>query len=353
MNILNVAYPFAPVGPCAVGGAEQILTAVDKALVASGACSFVIACEGSDPAGELFPVPQPQCRYLDAAGKQWCHSQVQRTITQVLASHRVDLVHLHGLNFYEYRLPAEIPVVVTLHLPLAWYPPHAFEAPRSGWNFVCVSESQRRSYPLELLSPRLIENGVPIPSSDFVPKQPFALTLARICPEKNVHEALQAGTLADTPVYIGGQVFPYLEHERYFAEKIEPLLKSSSPAEHIFLGALPPQRKQELLAKARCLLHPTLAPETSSLVAMEAMAAGTPVIAYRSGALPEIVQDGVTGFLVNDVREMAEAIRRVHTLSPAACRAYAESRFSVQHMTRRYLALYEERIRQRQQRLYA
>jgi glycosyltransferase involved in cell wall biosynthesis len=354
MNILNVAYPFAPVGPCAVGGAEQILSALDKALVASGACSLVIACEGSDPAGELFPVLQPQCRYLDAAAKQWCRSQVQRTIDQILASHQVDLIHLHGLNFYEYRLPSEIPVVVTLHLPLAWYPSHAFEAPRNGWNFVCVSESQRRSYPTELLPPRLIENGVLIPSSDLVPKDPFALALARICPEKNVHEALEAGTLADTPVYLGGQVFPYPEHERYFAEKIEPFLKSSRPpAQHAFFGALPADRKQELLAEARCLLHPTLAPETSSLVAMEAMAAGTPVIAYRSGALPEIVQEGVTGFLVGNVREMANAIRKVPMLSPAACRAYAESRFSVRHMTRRYLTLYEELISQRQRRLYA
>jgi glycosyltransferase involved in cell wall biosynthesis len=354
MNVLNIAYPFAPVGPCAVGGAEQVLTDLDTALVASGACSFVIAREDSQPSGELFPIPLPQCGHLDTAAKLWCRSQVQRTIDQVLASRRIDLIHLHGLNFYEHKLPAQIPVVVTLHMPVQWYPAQAFRAPHTALHFVCVSESQRRSYPLDLPSPRLIQNGVHIPKDGFVSKEPFALALARICPEKNLHEALEAGTLADTPVYIGGQVFPYPEHERYFAEKIEPLLKSSRPpAQHAFFGALPADRKQELLAKARCLLHPTLAPETSSLVAMEAMAAGTPVIAYRSGALPEIVQDGVTGFLVNDVREMAQAIRRVHTLSPASCRAYAERCFSKQHMVRRYLSLYEELISRSMRRLYA
>jgi glycosyltransferase involved in cell wall biosynthesis len=354
MNILNIAYPFAPIGPCAVGGAEQILTDLDTAIVTAGGCSSVIACEGSQAAGTLFPVPSPQCKYLDAAAKQWCRSQVQRIIDQVLVAKRIDLIHLHGLNFYEYKLAVDIPVVVTLHLPLAWYPPQAFEAPRRNWNFVCVSESQRRSYPAELPEPRLIENGVPIPNGDLAQKEPSALALARICPEKNLHEALEAGTLAGMPVYIGGQVFPYPEHERYFTEKVEPLLRASQPpAEHAFLGALSPERKQKLLASARCLLHPTLAPETSSLVAMEAMAAGTPVIAYRSGALPEIVQDGVTGFLVNDVGEMAEAIRRAHTLSPAACRSYAEERFSKHRMTRQYLSLYEALLSQPKRRLYA
>ncbi len=89
-------------------------------------------------------------------------------------------------------------------------------------------------------------------------------------------------------------------------------------------------------------MHPTLAPETSSLVAMEALAAGTPVIAYRSGALPEIVEDGVTGFLVDDVTQMAEAMRAVHTLSPEACRRAAEVRFSEERMVAGYFQLYDK-----------
>lgn len=354
MSILNIAYPFAPVGPQAVGGAEQILTDLDGALVDRGGSSLVIACEGSCPTGELFAVPLPKVQHLDAASKQWCRVQVQRIITRVLASHRVDLIHMHGLNFHEYMLPADIPVVVTLHLPLAWYPTHALQTPGRNWHFVCVSESQRRSCPPEVSRPLLIENGVHIPEPRMVAKKPFALALARICPEKNLHEALEAGTLANTPVCIGGQIFPYPEHERYFAQKLQPLLSNSEPpVQHTFFGALLPDRKRELLASAQCLLHPTLAPETSSLVAMEAMAAGTPVIAYRSGALTEIVQDGVTGFLVNNVREMAEAIRRVHTLPSIACRADAERRFSKQYMIDQYLELYKELIRDAVGRLYA
>ena len=99
-----------------------------------------------------------------------------------------------------------------------------------------------------------------------------------------------------------------------------------------------------MLARAKCLLHPTLAPESSSLVAMEALAAGTPVIAYRSGALPEIVADGVTGFLVNDVDSMVEAIGKVHTISRAACHDAAKRRFSKQRMIEQYFKLYNEII---------
>lgn len=354
MSILNIAYPFAPVGPQAVGGAEQILTDLDGALVDCGASSLVIACEGSRPSGELFSVPLPELQHLDPATKQWCRSQVQRIIDHVLESRRVDLIHMHGLNFHEYRLPAHVPIVVTLHLPLAWYPTHTLQAPGRNWHFVCVSESQRRSSPPELSGPLLIENGVYIPEPKPVAKGRFALALARICPEKNLHEALEAGTLANTPVCIGGQVFPYPEHQRYFTEKFQPLISNpESPVQHTFFGALLPDRKRDLLARAQCLLHPTRAPETSSLVAMEAMAAGTPVIAYRSGALTEIVTHGVTGFLVNNVHEMAEAIRKVHTLSPMACRADAERRFSKQHMIDQYLDLYQELTRQAVGRLYA
>ncbi|HET9086794.1 MAG TPA: glycosyltransferase, partial [Acidobacteriaceae bacterium] len=173
-------------------------------------------------------------------------------------------------------------------------------------------------------------------------KSDFALVLGRICPEKNAHAALEAGTIAGTRVLLAGQVFPYLEHRRYFTDKIEPLLRRSpGNVEHEFLGPLDPDRRQRLLSSAKCLLHPTLAPETSSLVAMEALAAGTPVIAYRSGALPDIVEHGVTGFLVDSVEEMADALGKVHTLSSQACRHAAEQRFSSERMVREYLQMYE------------
>jgi len=167
------------------------------------------------------------------------------------------------------------------------------------------------------------------------------LSLGRICPEKNVHVALEAGRRAGCPVLLGGQVFPYEAHQRYFRERVLPQLDG----ERRFIGPLPFRRKRLLLGAARCLLLPTLAPETSSLVAMEALACGTPVVAFPSGALPELVEDGVTGFLVGSAAEMAEAIEACDRIDPERCRAVARERFSLERMIAGYFDAYRQLTR--------
>lgn len=337
LRVLSVAFPFAPVGSHGVGGAEKILADLDRALTAAGHESVVVACRGSEISGTLIPVDIPTDAARDPHTQAAARRRVQAAIDAALVTHAVDLVHMHGLDFHEYAIPAGIPVLVTLHLPLAWYPLAAWSF-REPVQLCCVSQSQLRTAPPQLRNPIVIENGVEVPAQSLhVPKKDFALAAGRICPEKNAHEALQAGTQAGVPVYLAGQVFPYREHQQYFAEKIQPLLASGF---HRFLGPVEPQRMQSLLASARCLLHPTLAPETSSLIAMEALAAGTPVIAYRSGALPEIIENGVTGFLVDTMKQMADAIRNAHRISPRACRAAAAHRFNQQRMIDAYFARY-------------
>jgi glycosyltransferase involved in cell wall biosynthesis len=350
LTVLSVAYPFAPVGPGAVGGAERILTDLDSALVAAGHRSLVVACAGSRARGELLPVPLPVPGPTDPAGARAVRTCVQRAIDRALAR-GVDLVHMHGLDFHEYSIPATLPVLVTLHLPISWYPADAWARLGPNVQRQCVSDSQRASSPASWGGIPVIRNGVDLPPIRERAKANYALALGRVCPEKNVHAALDAGARAGVPVFIGGRVFSYPDHQRYFEEQVEPRLGASGVG-HAFLGPLDEERKRRLLGRARCLLHPTLAPETSSLVALEALAAGTPVVAYPSGALPEIVEDGVTGFLVHDPEEMALRIRDAAALKPDDCRAGAE-RFSKTRMVDEYFGLYRSLACATQERLLA
>lgn len=348
ISVLSIAFPFAPVGPNLVGGAEQILSDLDQALTARGDRSLVVACEGSQPSGRLFTLPAPRWDSLDDPDRSWCRERLHSALEKALASGDIDLIHAHSMDLYDYEFPPEIPLLMTLHLPVSWYSRETIRRNVEQARFVYVSESQRRTGVRDLGDAPVIVNGVEVaPSLPDHDKSDFALVMGRICPEKNAHAALEAGTRARTRVVIGGQVYPYRSHQQYFEEKIEPLIESSKPpADHQFVGPLTPEHKQQLCARAKCLLHPTLAPETSSLVAMEALAAGTPVIAYKSGALPEIVEDGVTGFLVEDAEGMAKAIHEVRTISPQACHDAARTRFSKQRMVDQYFDLYHTILRE-------
>jgi glycosyltransferase involved in cell wall biosynthesis len=140
---------------------------------------------------------------------------------------------------------------------------------------------------------------------------------------------------------LAGRVFPYPDHVAYYERELRPLLDSSRR----FIGSVNAVWRRRLLARACCVLIPSQAPETSSLVAMEAAMTGAPVIAFRSGALPEIVEHGRTGFLVNDEQEMAEAISHAGGIDSEVCRRVAEQRFSADVMCARYFELYRRMAR--------
>jgi glycosyltransferase involved in cell wall biosynthesis len=339
LTVLSVAYPLAPVGPDAIGGAEQVLFMLDSALVRAGHRSIVIAAEGSTTAGTLVPtVSIPEKIDDEVRSKAW--RRCRETIEQVLREHDVDLIHFHGVDFFHYLPEANCPILATLHLPPSWYPDSVYSLParRRNMFFNFVSNAQKASCNA---APKaaVIENGVAIESARTgIRRRSFAASLGRICPEKNFHAAMAAARLAGTPLLLGGSVFGYDAHKRYFAEYITPMLDARCR----FVGPVSWRQKRRFLSAASCLLIPSLAPETSSLVAMEAMSCGTPVIAFPSGALQEIVEHGRTGFLVRDEREMADAIKECHTIDGDVCRRTAQERFSAERAVTAYFKLYAE-----------
>jgi glycosyltransferase involved in cell wall biosynthesis len=339
LTVVSVAFPFARVGPAAAGGAEQVLGHLDAGLVAAGHRSIVVAAAGSQVRGELVATDLP-AGPLDDDQRRRVWRLHRDNLTRAMRESDADVVHMHGIDFIHYLPPpAAVPILVTLHLPPSWYPARVFDLQRSDVHLHCVSRSEQAQCPrgARLLAP--IANGVPVRSHlPRVQRGDFALALGRICAEKNWHAALDAGRLAGVPVILAGQVFPYPAHADYFEtqvrRRLDPLRR--------FIGPVGPHVKHRLLSRARCVLVPSLAPETSSLIAMEALACGTPVVAYRSGALPEIVDDGVTGFLVRSPQEMADAIRRCDLLSRARCHAVARERFGLFRMRQQYFDVYHQ-----------
>jgi glycosyltransferase involved in cell wall biosynthesis len=339
LTVLSVGYPLAPVTADPVGGAEQVLARLDRALVAAGHRSIVIAPEGSEVAGELVPVPAVAGPIGEAEAAE-VRAAVRDRIGAVIARDAPNVIHLHGIDFDAYLPPPGPPVLVTLHLPLDWYAPGALllDRPDTHLHPVSAAQAATASPGLPLGAP--IENGVEVPP-EGARKRRYALSLGRICPEKGFDDALDAARAAHVPFLMAGTVFPYPSHEAHFREAILPRLDRRRR----FVGAVAGAAKQRLLAEAACLLLPSKARETSSLVAMEALAAGTPVIAYPSGALPEIVEHGRTGFLVDGVGGLAAAIARAGEIDPETCRQAARERFSAGRMIARYMARYAELAR--------
>ena len=336
LTILSIAYPFAPAGPDAAGGSEQILAALDAALTRAGHRSIVLACEGSTAAGTLLAMPA-LADLDDPAQREAAQARYREAIAAALRRWPIDLIHMHSLDFAAYLPPPGVPTLVTLHLPPDWYSAEALHPRRPDTFLNCVSRSQRRACPPDVRIMAVVPNGVPVDRlAARHAKRGFALALGRICPEKGLHIALDAAKRADMPLLLAGALFPYEAHRRYFREAIAPRLD----ARRRFVGMLDFARKRRLLAAARCLLVPSLVAETSSLVAMEALACGTPVIAFPSGALPEVVEHGRTGFIVDDEAGMAAALARIGEIDPSVCRAEARRRFSADRMTADYLGLY-------------
>jgi glycosyltransferase involved in cell wall biosynthesis len=332
VTFLSVAYPQFPVTRDSAGGAEQILWLLERGIRHAGHASVVIAAEGSSISGELIETPRANCEITDQV-RRAAQQRHRDAIEAVLRSRPIDLVHFHSLDFTEY-LPADGPPrLTTLHLPIDHYPEHIFEIPNIAFNL--VSRLQAASLPAANGLP-VIPNGVDVNRYRSAQRENFAFVLSRICPEKGIHIALQIAHRMNLHLVVAGPIHPYAAHRAYFVEHIQPLLDNRRQ----YIGPIGFEAKLDLLSRAKCLLIPSLVAETSSLVAMEAAASGCPVVAWQSGALPEVVKHGVTGFVVNSEEQMAGAVAHVHEISPENCRSIAETHFDSNHMVDDYLHLY-------------
>ncbi len=340
LSILSVAYPLFPVSADSAGGAEQILYLLERGLVAAGHRSFVVAAQGSQVSGTLFPT-RAAFAYITEEDRRLAQVEHGACIMQATAQQQIDLIHFHGLDLSAYLPSIEATMLATMHLPLSWYPPDALSNVRVS--LACVSQTQATAAP-KGREYAVVENGVDLigaPNEQAL--RNTLLWLGRICPEKGTHIALRVAHKLEMPLDVAGPVHGFATHLSYFDEQVRPLFDHTRS----YLGPVGRHQKARLLQHAKALLIPSLAPETSSLVAMEAISAGTPVIAFRSGALPEIVEHGKTGFIVDSEEEMAEAVASLVHIDSRICLERAAARFPAENMVERYLALYGDLVMRR------
>lgn len=337
--LLFIAYPLQPVSPESAGGAEQMLATLAAEFARRDWPITTAAATGSRVAGELIEtvtIPRQLDQYEIERRRH--AAAILRLIRQRQAARPFAIVHDESSFFWTHARRVSAPVLATLHLPRSFYDQSLFADLAPNVSFNCVSHSQAATFADLPSLVGVIENGILVERFPYTrSKDNYLLFLGRICPEKGVHLAIAVARRARLPLVIAGQIYPFREHQQYFEQQIRPHLDGlgvrlvESPAlDH----------KLELLRRARAVLVPSLCAETSSLVSLEAMACGTPVIAFRQGALPEIVADRRTGFIVETAEQMAEAVYQVATIDPRNCRLRVEQRFTAARMAANYAGLY-------------
>jgi len=345
LRILFVAYPLLPVSQHSAGGAEQILVTLEREMNARGHRTTVAACATSQIAGDLFPTGEP----ADAVDQFEIRSDQQTALLlewlRSGAAEQFDLIHDMSGGIWQHTASLPIPVMATLHLPPQLYKHANFSSIPDGVFFNCVSQSQMAEF-RDL--PRIVgvtPNGIALDrfETELVPpeKREYFLWLGRICEEKGAHTALDVANWGQAKMILSGTVYPFLYHRKYFAREIIPRLKRAGVrAKYVPEPTF--TEKVDLIRNARALLITSEVNETSSIVAMEAAVCGTPVIAFRRGALPEVVADGRTGFIVDNAEEMVATLSRVKEISPEECREHAFRQHSATFMADAYEELYRQ-----------
>lgn len=328
-----VAYPLLPVSESSAGGAEQILWTLERELTSRGWQTEVAACAGSSVAGKLLATGSPPQGDDGFAVREREHAE---RVIAACAAQPYDIILDHSGHFFRHAARVNTPVLATLHLPRELYAPEIFQSPPPNVFFHCVSQPQLAHFAdvAQLLG--VVRNGVALERFPFGgPKADYLLWMGRVCPEKAPHLAIAAAQQADMPIILAGQVYPFEWHRQYWERNVAPLIDGH----RVRWVELPSfEEKVRLLRQARALLVTSLIGETTSLVSLEAMACGTPVIAFDVGAMRDVVPKQA-GFLVPDAKEMAEACRHLSTIHPRDCRNWVEREYSAKTMANAYEAL--------------
>ncbi|MCA1569519.1 MAG: glycosyltransferase family 4 protein [Chloroflexi bacterium] len=336
MRIAQVAPLYESVPPHTYGGTERVVSYLTEELVRQGHEVTLFASGDSVTDAELIPCSDRSLRLDDDLVDMYA-SQIVELEAVAARADRFDVIHWH-LDYFHFPLSRRlgVPHVTTLHGRLDIPELQPLYDEFGDMPVVSISNDQRSPLP-QANWVATIHHGMPPDelTPRFEPGEYLAF-LGRISPEKRADRAIEVARRAGLPLRIAAKVDD--ADREYYEQRIEPMLGAS----HVdFIGEVGGAEKEEFLGKARALLFPIDWAEPFGLVMIEAMACGTPVIAYPFGSVPEVIRHGVSGFIVDGIDEMVEAVGRLDSVSRQGCRREFEERFTAERMARDYVALYE------------
>jgi glycosyltransferase involved in cell wall biosynthesis len=336
MRIAQIAPLYEAVPPKLYGGTERVVAHLTNALVARGHDVTLFASGDSETDARLVSCRNIALR-LDKE-LSWDVPAHLSMLAEIRSRARhFDILHFH-LDCYHLPFFADMTdrTLTTLHGRQDVKDLDEIHRYYPNYPVVSISASQRRPLP-HLRWIRTVHHGYPKLQYEFSarPKGDYLAFLGRVSPEKGVDRAIEIAKRAGLPIRIAAKIDS--ADLDYFVAKIEPLFAAPGVE---FIGEIGESEKSEFLGNARAVLFPISWPEPFGLVMIEAMACGTPVIAFNHGSVSEVISDGVSGFIVDSIDEAVRAVERVKSLDRAEVRACFERRFSVDVMAQGYEAAY-------------
>jgi len=339
MKIAQVAPLYESVPPKYYGGSERVVSYLTEELVRQGHDVTLYASGDSVTSARLIAACRRSLRLDKSCVDQLAH-HIRMLDLLFRDAKDFDIVHFH-IDYLHFPLTRRegIRSVTTLHGRLNIPDLAPLYREFRDMPVVSISDSQRRPLPW-IGWQATVHHGLPENLYKFQEKPDGYLAfLGRISPEKRVDRAIQIARRTGMEIKIAAKVDD--TDREYFETVVEPMLKDPLTE---YLGEIGDGEKGDFLGRARALLFPIDWPEPFGLVMIEAMACGTPIIAYANGSVPEVIEHGVTGFLVDDLDDAVRAVERIPTISRRRCREVFEERFSARRMAHDYVAVYERLV---------
>lgn len=340
MRIAQVSPLYESVPPRLYGGTERVVSYLTEELVRQGHDVTLFASGESTTSARLRAICERSLRLKGGASVGGLAQHLYMLEKVIQEADNFDVIHFH-LDYLPFSLIRrhDLPAITTLHGRLDIPDLYPLFREFDDMNLVSISDAQRAPMPWASWL-QTVHHG--LPEDLYTPNAEqgdYLAFLGRISPEKRVDRAIAIAKRVGRPLRIAAKVDA--ADREYFDAEIQPLLDDPIVE---FIGEIGETEKGEFLRNAHALLFPIDWPEPFGLVMIEAMACGTPVIAFRGGSVAEVIESGITGFIVDSVEEAICATQRVHSIDRRLCRKVFERRFSARRMCKGYLRAYERAI---------